>query len=756
LRGSAAGGLINGDIDFHWIGVGEQFYFKRRSGAQTEYLLGESESGKLSPLFDRGRMAAAIAKVLERPVSSTDLPILHVRLSTRGRFQIELKEKRLECDRVLSDCAVLDDSTQNDVLNPAGDIGLFSLNHNLWSRDERTGRTIQLTRDGTADWSYGELPGTSLLHITKLRAQEDVPPVALWSPDGLRFVSYRLDERDVPKLSLMQYVPEDGSIRPKVYQYHYDLVGDPKPQAALFIFDPKAQRKLPLLHPAFPSSFTSPMSQGQVWWEGANTLYIVESLRTEPVVRLLRVHADTGKVEKVLEEKSSATYFPGSWYYGPANVRVLSNGDIVWFSERSGWGQLYLYDRLGRLKHPITRGDWLVRDLQTVDEAAGYVYFSGSGRELGQDIYNRKLYRAKLDGSQVKLLTPEAGDHEFPAIPPPGALAASPPAMGQVSPPTPRISPNGKYFLDHLGSVQAPGAWWLRRTDAGSKIATLADEGASFLPSYATPEPFEAETSDGDFKIYGVLLKPADFDAAKKYPIIDVIFGGPSTIQTPKRFEGAIFGLPEALANLGFVVVMVDGRGTPLRSKAFQDFSYGHLETAGMLSDHVNAIRQLAQTRDWMDTERVGITGVSGGGFATVRAMVDYPDFFKVGVAGAGNYELRLYWGMWGEIWQGPPGRVDYDKVFPGNAAARLKGKLLIAHGDMDDNVSPAQIFRLADSLIKANKQFDMLLLPNVNHLIGDNPYYQRRVELYFLKNLMGAQFADGADMVPALDASPK
>jgi len=300
-------------------------------------------------------------------------------------------------------------------------------------------------------------------------------------------------------------------------------------------------------------------------------------------------------------------------------------------------------------------------------------------------------------------------------------------------------------FPDKAGS-------WTLRNKSGEAIVELAKEDVSQLPAFETPEAFSVKSADGKYDLYGVLLKPHNFDANNRYPIVEFYYPGPQAIWSPKAFasalpRGSLNGDGQALAQLGFVVVMMDGRGTPLRSKAFLDLSYGNMDKVGYMEDHVNGIKELAKTRPWMDINRVGIFGSSGGGFATAHALMDYPDFYKVGVSSAGNHEQRSYIRLWGESFHGKLDKVDYDKVFVGKNAANLKGKLLLAHGEMDDNVHPAMTMRVADALIKAGKQFDMLMMPNVEHGISGKPYFQRLTQRYFLEHLMGAELPHDVDM---------
>ncbi len=765
LLGKSGTDILNGDIGYRWIGDGDAFYYRSQRPGTTHYLLVDSATGKRRALFDHRKMAAALSKVLNKSVSADALPIERLTGLNDGRYEVVSSGKTLLCGPAVGMCSEQEPPTEDPTAtqSPDGRYTVFSRDYNLWLKDNRSRQERSLTRDGVRGWSYGRPPESSTSEVSDRLSGEPPPTAALWSPDSRRFVSYRLDERHVAELALVQAVPDEGSFRPRLHAYRYDLVGEKPSEAAFFIYDIAEDTRTPIQYRALPLPSTSvPLVMGHLWWsEDAEALYLLDAPLTRPFMKLIEVVSASGAVRLLMEEYADTTYFPNASRASRPCIRVLSNGDIIWFSERNGWGHLYRYDgRTGKLKNAITQGEWLVRDIQRVDESEGYIYFSASGREAGEDVYNRHLYRVKLDGTGLELLTPEPGDHDFPAVVGPTLAALS--RLGKrLYPNTPRISPNGRYFIDHYSTVAAPGHWFLRRKD-GSIVARLESEDASLLPPYTPPEPFVVKSADGRYDLYGVLSKPASFDPHKLYPVIDHIYPGPQMIKAPKTFAGggaalygaAIFGEAQALTDLGFVVVQVDGRGGPFRSKAFRDLSYGHMDKAGMLEDHIAALRQLAVSRPWLDLDRVGIFGTSGGGFATAHALIDYPDFFKVGVSSAGNHEQRAYVRIWGETYHGPLDSTDYDKVFAGLHADRFKGKLLLAHGEMDDNVHRANTLRLADALIKANKQFDMLIMPNVNHGIANVPYFQRTTQNYFLKHLMGAQLPSESEIVPPNHAS--
>jgi dipeptidyl aminopeptidase/acylaminoacyl peptidase len=438
--------------------------------------------------------------------------------------------------------------------------------------------------------------------------------------------------------------------------------------------------------------------------------------------------------------------FPGN------NVRILSNGDFVWFSERSGWGHLYLYDgKTGRLKKQLTRGDWVVYDIVGVDEEAGVLYILGAGKERGRNPYYRHFYRVALDGSGTRLLTPENMDHAVPST----FLRAHDAGPSQ---PVASVSPSGRFFVERLSTVDTLAKTVLRTTD-GELVMALetADPGELVPEHWVKPMAFSAKAADGTTDIYGNMYFPTNFDASKKYPVIDYSYSAPFYIDVVTAPFDVIHFIAQGMAELGFVVVQVHSRGTPGRSKAFQDYSYNNLQTGPGLEDHVAAIRRLAERYSYIDIDRIGIVGFSSGGYNTVLAMLDFPDFFKVGVAGAPGIDYVEVVRIVTERWQGPPGedRVNYQGLTLANKAKQLKGKLLFAFGDLDENAPPGPMVRFIDALTAADRNYDLILMPNHTHGFAIDPYFQRRRADYLVEHLMGSEPPD-ANAVEQTGALPE
>jgi dipeptidyl aminopeptidase/acylaminoacyl peptidase len=393
---------------------------------------------------------------------------------------------------------------------------------------------------------------------------------------------------------------------------------------------------------------------------------------------------------------------------------------VLWYSERDNWGNLYRYDLAsGALKNQVTRGPGLVLDVLRVDEKAGVVYFTGAGREEGRDPYFAHLYSIKLDGTGEKLLTPENADHSV------------------------TWSPSGRYFVDNYSTPTTPPVAVVRDAN-GKLLQTLekADISRLVAAGWKPPIPITVKARDGKTDLYGLMFVPTNLDSTKKYPIVNHIYPGPQTGSVGSRSFSPARSDNQALAELGFVVVALDAMGTPMRSKSFHDAYYGDMGDNG-LPDQVSAMKQLAQRYPWIDIDRAGIYGHSGGGYATADAMFRYPDFFKVGISEAGNHDNRNYEDDWGEKWQGLLVRYGKDSTSYDNqanqlVAKNLKGKLLLMHGSMDDNVPFYNTLLVVNELIRANKDFDLIILPNRRHGFGNEPYVIRRRWDYFVRNLLG------------------
>jgi dipeptidyl-peptidase-4 len=738
----------NGNIIFRWFDGGNTLAYRHQDAQGSRFCRVDTKSGATAPLFDHEAMAKLLSKALEKAVDAKRLPIDAFTEIEGQVFTVTSGGKTVICHLAKGEATVKEDKNASSDAPPnTAPVGGYEVrirDDNLWIKAP-DGKEKAITSDGVPHHGYCASPGSCAMAVVKVRRGIKPHPAIEWSPDGKRFIYDRLDERHVPELHLVQAVPDDGSFRPKLHTYRYDMPGDQTSMAEHFIYDIETDKSTPVEWPPMSVSIATPLQYARVKWSGdGQKVYLFDVDVRGKHLRLREADGATGKGRVVIDEEIAGSFLP-TWAWGapPMVRRDLKSGDLIWFSERSGWGHFYLYDgKTGALKHAITSGEWLARDILKVDEEGGYLYFTASGREPGDNVYSVKAYRARLDGSEdVELLTPEPGMHLFTAL----AIDKS-----SLS-----FAPNGAGFIDRMGGVDVLATWLLRAPD-GHVIAELAREDASPLPPFTMPEPFTVKSADGKWDLHGVLLKPADFDPKRSYPVIEHVYPGPQVTRAPVSFSGggyfseAIFDDGQAYADLGFIVMLFDGRGNVGRSKAFRDLSYGAMHTASNVDDHVAALQQLAKDRPYLDLNRVGIFGASAGGFAVGHAMLQRPDHYKVGVAACGNHENRTNLSRFPETFHGLVGEVDYDLIFSGNLASRLKGKLMLVHGELDDNVHPAATMRLAHALIKAGRSFDMFIMPNVHHGITRDPYFRRYEQNYFLKHLMGAELPDEPNIVPA------
>ncbi|WP_085284914.1 S9 family peptidase [Colwellia chukchiensis] len=440
-----------------------------------------------------------------------------------------------------------------------------------------------------------------------------------------------------------------------------------------------------------------------------DAFYYHDRRRGNREYHLRKVIAKEARVISLIKETDAEFIDP--WVQTYQNLSQTEQ--VIWSSQRTGYQHLYLYNaNNGQLVNAITQGEFTVRSIKGVDEAKGQLYFEASGKEPGIDPYLRHLYRVNLDGLNLTLLTPEPYEHHT------------------------YLSPNFRYIVDNYSDSQTPTQSWLRSAKSGKKLALLDQANVSALTAigWQAPEPFSVLADDGKTPLYGLMYKPSHFDAKKSYPIIDDTYTGPHNFFIPKSFNTFSNQRP-ALAELGFIVIKMDGRGTNKRGKAFHRHSYKNL--AAGTDDHVWAIKQLAKQRPYLDINRVGIFGFSAGGYDTMQAMLRHNDFFKAGVSASGNHDFRVDKTGWNEIWMGWPVTEHWQQQSNYTNVERLQGKLLLAHGELDSNVHPSATLRLVDKLIEANKDFDLLIMPKMGHVLDDSPYFVEKRWQFFIKHLM-------------------
>ena len=722
--------VFNLDITPHWIEGEDEFWFREQLRDGHRFQRVDAATGTVKAAFDHERMAAAVTATTSTECSATDLPFQQIEFEAAGsgsslRFQVG--EDRFSCDLstfALTPLAPPPKVESFEVASPDGRWAAFAEGHDLFVRELASARRVQLTHDGVQHHAYGQEPDTRLSAVTEVVMGVRTPPAVLWSPDSTRLVTIRTDQRRVPELALLQSVPPAGSDRPVTHRYRYPFPGDWNvPLIEYLIFDLARNSRVEVQQEPVETVYMSAISLGWLTWtEDSQRLTLLQSTRGFKTTTLETVDANSGEVNLLMEETSETYADLHLVIGGRPNARVVGGGaEVIWFSQRDGWGHLYLHDCATGQTRQVTRGEWVVRDLMHIDEEQRVAYFTASGREPGRDVYLRHLYRVGLDGAGLQLLTPENADHSV------------------------QFSPGGGCFVDTFSRVDQPPVSVVRDA-SGRQLAELVTADIDLLleAGWRWPERFCVKARDGKTDIYGVLFRPSSFESGRKYPVLDSIYPGPQISRAPYSFSLAYsdpFGAAVSMAELGFVVVAIDGMGTPLRSKAFVDVSYEKIGEAGGLEDHIAALRQLAEEDPSLDLERVGIYGHSGGGYASARAILQFPEFYKVAVSSAGNHDQRRYLPIWGERYHGLRGDVDYEAQANSSLAANLKGKLFLVHGELDDNVSPVLTMQLVDALVRENKDFDLLILPGANHGLGaTEPYFTRRKWDYFVRHLLGVE----------------
>lgn len=616
--------------------------------------------------------------------------------------------------------------------SPDGRHACIIRGYDLWLKSRQTGHETALTTDGEADWAYGQLSQTALSPVSY---GQHPFPMGLWSPDSQWFLTHRIDERELPEMAMVQHAPPGGG-RPILHTHKYAVPGDPLPIATYVAFHIPSGRKIVFDAFAIPVVLAFASFSQMAWFEGGGA-WLVRFDRYFRRVDLIRLDLVQGTGGVVLTEEVSSGYLElhSQLLRGAFNVRTLTKTDeVVWVSERDGWAHLYLYEvSTGRLKNRITHGAWFVRDIVHVDEARRKVFLLAQGIDPTTDPGRRVLCAVNLDGTGFEILLAHDGDVLVSKTEPGGGDQDRP-----YRPAAPcGISPDSRFAVVRYSSVERGNRTEIvdLHNQQGFVIASVGQK-----PGEPLVRHFTARAADGVTLLHGVLFLPSDFDQDRRYPLIDYVYPGPQFAQQPQSFRGVRSEPALALAELGFVTAMLDTRGMPVGSRAFHQASYGAL-LEPQLADHAAVIRQLCDVYSFIDRDRVGMLGYSGGGYATARALFDYGEIFKVGVALCGNHDSNLYTTMWSDKFRGPGSPDQWAGQASTAVAHKLEGKLLLISGDMDESVHISQTLLLVDALIKANRNFDLLIVPNEGHLLlMTNAYVQRKVWDYFVENLLAEE----------------
>ena len=719
-----------GQVRPNWL-PGERFWYRVLTAQGSEFMLVDPARKTRAVAFDHQKLAAALSTAAGQKYEASRLPFSTISFSPDGgAVSFFADRKGWTCNLRTYNC--IPDTSAREAggmrgggqgrrgggspaaLSPDGRRAAFIRDNNLWVREVATGKETGLTTDGEKDYGYA---------TDNAGWKKSDRPIVLWSPDSKKIATYKQDQRAVSDA----YLVTTNVGKPRLEAWKSPLPGD-KTIIMLerVIIDVDAAKVTRLNIPPDPRRSTNGddiVNGGQLGdaeWNGDGTqLAFVSTSRDHRQEKFRIATAATGEVREVFEETVATQFESGQ---GGTNWRYLpASNEIIWFSERDNWGHLYLYDATtGKLKSQITKGDWVVTQIMKVDAKNRQLYFVADGREPGNP-YLDHFYKIGFDGKNLTLLTPEDGNHQV------------------------TFSPSENYFVDTYSKQDVPPVSVLRSMD-GKLITPLEKTDVSRLVAagWKPPVTISVKSRDGNTDLYGLMFTPTRLDPAKKYPVIDYIYPGPQGGSIGSWSFAPSVGDNQALAELGFVVVAIEGSGNPNRSKQFHDADYGNIAD-NTLPDQISGIKQLAAKYTYIDLDKVGIWGHSGGGFATAAAMLRYPDFFKVGISESGNHDNRNYEDDWGERYigllaQGADGKSNYEAQANQNYAKNLKGKLMLAHGLMDDNVPPSNTLLVADALIKANKDFDLVIFPNSRHGYGEfSPYMTRRRWDYFVRNLLGA-----------------
>jgi dipeptidyl aminopeptidase/acylaminoacyl peptidase len=733
-----------GVVRAQWLDDG-RFWYRDANTSGVTYILVDPAKGTRAPAFDQVKLAAALHEASNSIKNEPKhLPLNDLAFSggdsvltlaaSGATYRCDLSATPESCKRLYSSGdepgppQAADHAEKGPPLaiSPNKKLGAFIRDWNLWVRDIASGAETQLTTDGVKDYGYA---------TDNAGWQHSDAAILLWSPDSTRIATFQQDQR---KTGEMYLVPVTNS-HPTLKAWKYPLVGDKDVTMIERVVIDVPTRKLvrlkmpPDQHRSTLCDDVACRGSGWVdveWSPDEAHLAFVSTSRDHKQEWLRVADTATGEVREVMSETAPKFYESGNgkvnWHYLP------KSNEILWFSERDDWGNLYLYDlTTGKLKNQITHGPGNVTQVLYVDEKARTIYFVGVGKEEARDPYFEHFYSVHFDGTGLKLLTPENADHII------------------------KVSTDGRYFVDSYSTPTEPQTTVVRSND-GKIVMEVAKQDISKLLAYGwvPPVPIKVKARDGKTDLYGFMFKPSKFDASKKYPIINQVYPGPQIGSCSSREFMAAHRDMQSLAELGFIVVCIDGMGTPFRSKTFHEAYYGNLGD-NTIPDQVSGMKDLAAQYPFIDLDRAGMYGHSGGGNATAAAMFHYPDFFKVGIAESGNHDNRDYEDDWAEKWAGielknPDGTSNYDSQANQNYAKNLKGHLLLAHGTMDDNVPPNNTLLVVDALIKANKDFDLLLIPNVAHGYGPaTQYMTRRRWDYFVRYLAGGIPPNEYEMKP-------
>lgn len=718
----------------NWIEDEDNFWYEWEDGDGKRWVYVDAARQNRRPLFDNNEMAAQLSETFNRGFNAKDLDLKEFDYDTDGglfTFHVDSIEFKYHIDRdelVKGDSLEAEERERWATYSPDSTYIAFAREHDLYlmRTDDPDSTEIRLTHDGERWYSFQADHGDTTT-TERLRSR------ATWFEDSEKLYVKRQDWRDVDELWVINTIAE----RPELETYKYNMPGDENHyQDEILVFDVDTRSRVRLDTDKWPDQSLGGVyfNQGGIFIsDKSDYLWILRRNRTWDEIDVVKANTTTGEAEVLWSERSEP--YHNTRY---SQLGIINNGEeYIWWSERTGWGQLYRYDADGNLQNRITEGYFMVGDVAAIDTTAQTIYFEGYGNEENVNPFYSHYYKVGFDGSRLELLTPEEANHSI------------------------SMSDSRSYFVQNFSRPDLPTSAVLRDND-GDIVMELeeVDLTRMYEAGYNLPENFSVKAKDGVTDLYGVMWKPADFDPEKKYPIISYVYPGPQVEPYPTSFSiGGTAARAHSLAQVGFVVVSMGNRGgSPLREKWYHTYGYGNLRDYA-LADNRYGIEQLAARRSYIDLDKVGIYGHSGGGFMSTAALLVYPDFFKVAVSSAGNHDNNIYNIWWSEVHHGVDAKTDTVKVksengeetekekttfsssIPSNAdlAANLRGRLLLVHGEMDNNVHPANTYRVADALQRAGKRFDMMIFPESRHGFGRyTDYFERMLWDYFAEHLLG------------------
>ena len=735
---------FNSLLNPHWIAESGYFWYERESKSGKQYRLVNANTSTNEPAFDHADLARALAQVTNEEVDPDNLPIGQIEFTlTPWTISFTAFQKRWLFNGQY--CTAVGKPFAREAVSPDGQCSVFIRDHNLWLRNlnsngDNEGEERPLTDDGEAHYAYGTVP-------SMIGAGQDFSALGdfdvIWSPDSKRLFTVQLDMRQVKPLPVVRHVPADGSLRPQLEEYKYPMPGDTHmPEYRLVAIDIESGEIIPAYYPPVCFTYIFPFFSSQRgWWAtDSQRAYFVDLKRGAQQVQVVEFNTLTGKTRVLFEETSSTwiNLHPMNFHMPSLIMPLPASQELVWYSERSGWAHFYLYDlETGELKQAITQGEWVVLELLHFDVKRRELWLQTGGRTVERDPYYKDVCRVNVDTGELTNVV--SSDHDY--------FVKSRAYSAEFEQTLFGVSSDSEHLvITRSRADEVPVSMLLNRE--GKEVATLEEADVSGLPNnWQWPEPVKLLAADGETDIYGLVFRPSHFSPDQSYPVIDNVFSQPSFALTGKGFDQSHhYMCAAALAELGFIVVHIDGRGTPCRSRAFLDHADGWLTSGSDLTDHIAGLTQLAERYCYMDLDRVGIFGGWTTSVGPLNGLLQYPDFYKVGVTSAMPHS-QLYMALCSEPFEGPNHRQT-DFVQLEELADNMQGKLLMVHGMLDLLSVPAATFRMVEAFQKANKDFDLLLLPNQKHGSGwANPYIARRILDFFVRHLLGEEPPAGFDL---------